>query len=81
LEAEKFSFMALTENISISDCLARIHQTTISFAVVDSSGKLIMECILETKSATILVIAANTVPDAACGLTTAKSCSRHGCHL
>ena len=31
-----------------------VHQTTISVAVMDSSGKLIMECILETKAATIL---------------------------
>ena len=26
-----------------------VHQATISVAVLDSSGKLIMECILETK--------------------------------
>jgi hypothetical protein len=31
-----------------------IHQATISVAVMDSTGKLIMECILETKAATIL---------------------------
>ncbi len=31
-----------------------VHQATISVAVVDSSGKLVMECILETKAATIL---------------------------
>src|SRR4030081_409109 len=31
-----------------------VHQATISVAVIDSSGKLIMECILETKAATIL---------------------------
>jgi len=31
-----------------------VHQATISVAVVDSTGKLIMECILETKAATIL---------------------------
>jgi hypothetical protein len=30
------------------------HQATISVTVMDSSGKLIMECILETKPATIL---------------------------
>ena len=30
------------------------HQATVSVAVMDSSGKLIMECILETKAATIL---------------------------
>ncbi len=31
-----------------------VHQATISVAVMDNSGKLIMECILETKAATIL---------------------------
>jgi hypothetical protein len=31
-----------------------VHQATISVAGMDSSGKLIMECILETKAATIL---------------------------
>jgi hypothetical protein len=31
-----------------------VHQATISVAVIDSSGKLIMECILETKAATML---------------------------
>src|ERR1019366_3871894 len=31
-----------------------VHQATISVAVMDSSGKRIMECILETKAATIL---------------------------
>ena len=31
-----------------------VHQATISVAVMDSKGKVIMECILETKAATIL---------------------------
>jgi transposase len=31
-----------------------VHQATISVAVMDSQGKLIMECILETKAATVL---------------------------
>jgi transposase len=31
-----------------------VHQATISVAVMDGSGKLIMECILETKATTIL---------------------------
>src|ERR1035437_10341894 len=31
-----------------------VHQATISVAVMDSNGKLIMKCILETKAATIL---------------------------
>ena len=31
-----------------------VHQATISVAAMDSSGKLIMECILETKAATVL---------------------------
>jgi hypothetical protein len=31
-----------------------VHQATISAAVLDSTGHLVMECILETKAATIL---------------------------
>ena len=31
-----------------------VHQATISVAVMDAQGKLIMECLLETKAATIL---------------------------
>ena len=31
-----------------------VHQATISAAVLDETGKLIIECILETKAATIL---------------------------
>src|SRR5205085_7750673 len=31
-----------------------VHQATISVAVMDAKGKLIMECLLETKAATIL---------------------------
>ena len=31
-----------------------VHQATISVAVLDSTGKLVMESILETKTATIL---------------------------
>lgn len=31
-----------------------VHQATISVAVLDDTGKLVMECILETKAATIL---------------------------
>ena len=31
-----------------------VHQATISVAVLDSAGKLVMECILETKAGTIL---------------------------
>ena len=31
-----------------------VHQATISAAVLDSPGKLVMECVLETKTATIL---------------------------
>ena len=31
-----------------------VHQATISVAVLDSSGKLVMESILKTKAATIL---------------------------
>ena len=31
-----------------------VHQATISVAVIDGKGKLIMECVVETKAATIL---------------------------
>ena len=31
-----------------------VHQATISVAVLDHTGKVVMECILETKAATIL---------------------------
>jgi hypothetical protein len=31
-----------------------VHQATISVAVMDSTGEVVMECILETKAATIL---------------------------
>ncbi len=31
-----------------------VHQATISAAVMDGNGKLVMECLLETKAATIL---------------------------
>src|SRR5580658_4084722 len=31
-----------------------VHQATISAAVLDSTGKLVMECVLETKASTIL---------------------------
>jgi Transposase len=31
-----------------------VHQATISAAVLDSTGKLVMECVLETKATTIL---------------------------
>jgi hypothetical protein len=31
-----------------------VHQATISAAVLDSTGKLVMECVLETKAAPIV---------------------------
>ena len=31
-----------------------IHQATISAAILDGTGKLLMECIVETRAATIL---------------------------
>ena len=31
-----------------------VHQATISVAIMDSKGKLMMECILETKATTLL---------------------------
>ena len=34
-----------------------VHQATISAAVLDHTGKVVMECVLETKAATILDIA------------------------
>jgi hypothetical protein len=37
-----------------------VHQATISFAVMDSAGKTVMECLLETKAATIRPV----LPDA-----------------
>ena len=44
-----------------------VHQATISVAVMDAQGKLIMECLLETKAATIVEFiqrtAGNSVAD------------------
>ena len=44
-----------------------VHQATISVAVMDAGGKLIMECLLETKASTIRRVhprtAGNTVAD------------------
>lgn len=37
-----------------------VHQATISVAVMDASGKVVMESILETKAATILEFFAGT---------------------
>jgi len=31
-----------------------VHQATVSAAVLDSTGKLVMECVVETKAVTIL---------------------------
>ena len=31
-----------------------VHQASISIAVIDAAGKLLMECVIETKAATIL---------------------------
>jgi hypothetical protein len=31
-----------------------VHQASISIAVVDAAGKLLMECIIETKAVTVL---------------------------
>jgi hypothetical protein len=38
-----------------------VHQATISVAVMDSAGKLMMESILETKAATILQLVQGVV--------------------
>ena len=44
-----------------------VHQATISAAVMDAHGKLLMECLLETKASTIVDfiqwIARHSVPD------------------
>ena len=47
--AKRSAFMSQEKYIGMD-----VHQATIPVAVRDSSGKLIMECILETKAATIL---------------------------
>jgi hypothetical protein len=39
-----------------------VHQATIVVAVMDATGKLVMESILETKAATILQLRQNTHP-------------------
>jgi hypothetical protein len=49
-----------------------VHQATISVAVRDSAGKLIMECILETKAATILAALSATSPERAAALAEAS---------
>ena len=41
--------------MSQEKCIGRdVHQATISVAVMDAQGKLIMECLLETRTATIV---------------------------
>jgi len=37
-----------------------VHQATISVAVMDAKGKVVMECILETKATTILEVLGGT---------------------
>jgi hypothetical protein len=31
-----------------------VHQASISIAVIDAAGKLLMECVIETKATTVL---------------------------
>ena len=45
-----------------------VHQATISATVLDSTGKLVMESILETKAATILQFHPRTARQFACNL-------------
>src|SRR5438270_4179210 len=47
--AKRSAFMSQEKYIGMD-----VHQATISVAVMDASGKLIMECLLETKAATIV---------------------------
>ena len=43
-----------------------VHAATISAAVMNAQGKLLMECVLETKAATILVRVRNDAHPAQC---------------
>jgi hypothetical protein len=45
--AKRSAFMSQEKYIGLD-----VHQATISVAVMDAQGKLIMECLLETKAAT-----------------------------
>jgi hypothetical protein len=47
--------------------LLDVHQATISVAVVDGSGKVVMESILETKAATIVDVWMATISTWAVG--------------
>jgi hypothetical protein len=47
--AKRIAFMSQEKYIGMD-----VHQATISAAVRDAQGKLIMECLLETKDATIV---------------------------
>jgi hypothetical protein len=47
--AKRGAFMSQEKYIGMD-----VHQATISVAVMDAQGKLIMECLLETKAATIV---------------------------
>src|ERR1039458_5630172 len=47
--AKRSTFMSQEKYIGMD-----VHQATISVAVMDAGGKLIMECLLETKAATIV---------------------------
>jgi transposase len=47
--AKRSAFMSEEKYIGMD-----VHQATISVAVMDAGGKLIMECLLETKAATVV---------------------------
>ena len=53
-----------------------VHQATISVSVLDSSGKLVMEAILETKAETILQLKKEPVPPGCtiCSSRTLRKC-------
>jgi hypothetical protein len=52
-----------------------VHQATISVAVMDSQGKVVMESILETKASTLLEFLAGLQP------TIRSAKTEQGCHL
>ena len=57
-----------------------VHQATISVAVMDSSGKLVMECILETKAATILEFLDGLRGSLSVTFEEGSLCSQHSHH-
>ena len=56
-----------------------VHQATISVAVLDSTGKLVMESILETKAATILEFSRDCAE--LCRSPSKKELGQRGCTI